>query len=278
MAMQLDHRLFLEQDYAIVNPMQVDGSVLEAIPSIVVGERRFACERDQLPRLVVLGDLTREDRFALLDTADALLADSGVPLFSALVRSDESARTFAALAGDNLLLRHPLRGAFYFRFFDPRVFVHLARLLSAAQLSRIVAPARSWLWFDPWAVRWREFVASVCGAEADAGPSALDDRQWDALSRIEVVNRALLQWQSEARGEPTPSVVEAIDASVREAVDGLGLTETDDLVAYALNERRHGSGFHDTRAAREALERVRRREASYAAATRELAEPATAAG
>jgi hypothetical protein len=115
------------------------------------------------------------------------------------------------------------------RFWDPRVFWHLPRVLPSGQHQALVAQWGRWCWFDP----TNQFVTTGERNPADNEtapiPLALSKENWSSLARVGSVNRVLAlarDWGV----HPTESNARRIDALVQRC-HALGfLSEQDELV------------------------------------------------
>jgi Domain of unknown function (DUF4123) len=260
----LDHRTFLEQDFAIVDPLVVDAALWKHLPATPLGEKEFDCDTAQLPHLLCLRDADELARLEILDVADAFTATEDTSFFCALLRTAESVPSLTRRLSRRLVLTRGGRGQqYFFRYFDPRVFLHLPRILSAEQTHSLLAPAVAWAWFDPLSQQWREHRVAD-GLPTSAAALTLTDKQLDSIARIELVNRALRRLQREhPQHALTPQMVEAVDTHAKRAIDDERLADSDDQVQYALDALRYGPQVHQTTAVRQVLESARLAEASY---------------
>jgi hypothetical protein len=241
----LDHRAFLEQDFAIIDPLLVDATLCKRLPAEPLGKSEFNCNADQLPRLVNLRDADERARLELLEVAEVFSATQDVPFFCALIRTAESAASLGQRLSRKLVLtRVRQRRAYFFRFFDPRVFLHLQRILRPEQLRALLSPAQAWVWFDPLAQRWCEHRVSDGPGAQPASHTRLnwDEEQFDALSRIELLNRVLLRLRSD---QPKKTIgaqqVQAIDACVVRAINAERLGDPDAQVRFVMHAILHGN-------------------------------------
>jgi Domain of unknown function (DUF4123) len=264
----LDHRTFLEQDFAIVDPLLVEGSLWKHLPATPLGQKEFDCDVAQLPHLVCLRDANELTRLELLDVSEVFTATEDTPFFCALLRTAETMPALTRRLSRHLVLTRGGRGQqYFFRYFDPRVFLHLPRILSAEQTHSLLAPAVGWAWFDPLVQHWSEHrvaAQAADGWQVSAAALALTDQQLDSLARIELVNRALRRLQHEQPQHAlTPKTLEAIDTHAKRAIDDERLTDADDQVQYALDALHYGPQVHQTSVVRQVLESARSLQGSY---------------
>lgn len=257
----MDHRLFLQHDFALINPLQLDAAQWSGLPTEPLVPDTIESQAQLMPRLLRLRDLAQREKIALLDQSEAWQAAYDLPMLPILIQSGASAAAMSAHLKKQMLARHPAGHWFWIRLHDPRVFRHLRWLLDPAQMARLLGPAFQWSWFDPSTSRWytdpRPDVDS-------ASASRLDSRQWDCVFRMEVLNRAL-KWL----GHEHPSVIfdermyRQMDEAVRTAVEVEHLLDLDDQVAYACNAQHFGPAFHVLPAVRRCLDDARAGTCSY---------------
>jgi len=259
--LSMDHRLFLQHDFALINPLQLDAGQWSGLPTEPLVPDTVESQAQLMPRLVLLRELAPDARSALLDQSEAWQAAYDLPMLPVLIQSGASAAAMTAHLKKQMLSRHPAGHWFWIRFHDPRVFRHLRWLLDPAQMARLMGPASQWTWFDPSTSNW------CTDARPDADPtsaSRLDSRQWDCVFRMEVVNRAL---KGLAHEHPSMTfdqwVYRQMDEAVRMAVEVEHLQELDDQLAYACHAQRFGSAFHALPAVRRCLDDARTGACSY---------------
>lgn len=262
----LDHRTFLEQDFAVIDPLQVDASLWKHLPAKPLGEKEFDCDTAQLPHLLCLRDTDELARLTLLDAADAFTASEDAAFFCALIRTKETESSLTRrLSRRMVLTRSSNSQKYFFRYFDPRVFLHLPRILTDEQMQTLLAPAAAWAWRDPLAQQWREHcVEAKAVPEWPAPALTLNDKQLDGIARIELVNHVLRRLQSE-QGEQSvaPSMLPAIDAHALRAIETERLADADDQAQFVLDAIKYGAQVHQAPAVRQVLESARSKQASY---------------
>ena len=188
MIVELDHRLFLEQDYGLINPLQVGKEHYADLEVHRLMPKGFARHERMLPLLVPLGSLEREQRIELLERAEDWARSHHMPFFSALFTSQHEARYVRAMLVDRMVSRRPDRVNVWLRFHDPRVFRHLQWLLDPKQVSALMGPAVTWLGFDPLCRHWH------CWSRPDSTGNqrlCLSHEQWQAVEQFEALNRCL---------------------------------------------------------------------------------------
>jgi hypothetical protein len=262
----LDHRTFLEQDFAVIDPLQVDASLWKHLPAMTLGETEFDCDTAKLPHLLCLRDADELARLELLDLSQAFTADEDTAFFCALIRTKESPSSLTRRLSQRMVLTRRSNGQkYFFRYFDPRVFLHLPRILTDEQMSTLLAPAAAWAWRDPLARQWREHCVAVQAAAMWPAPTlAANDKQLDGIARIDLVNQVLQRLQAETGEQAVAqSVLPAIDAHALRAIEAERLTDANDQAQFVLDAIEYGPQVHQTSAVRQVLEGARSQQTSY---------------
>jgi len=114
-----------------------------------------------------------------------------------------------------------------FRYFDPGTFLQLPRTLGTAGMAWLLGPAVEVL--VPWAGQWNLLTRP----DSSGRPCRLGDAEQQALLRIGIVNRVLLQQTPPQSAMYWVERSARVDADVQRAVLIHGLTETADLVCFA---------------------------------------------
>lgn len=182
---EFDHRAWLAQRRAIVDPVGVEATLWSGLPSTVLCPSRFPVEDSVLPRLVRLDELDMDVRIDVMERGHAWLKDSGKPLFGALLDVTADDESVDAHLKSRMRVTRPGHGRFWLRFHDHRVFGHLVRILTPPQLACLLGPARTWTWFDPNEGAWLQ----IAKPKVESTPlRSLDAPQWEQLQRIELLN------------------------------------------------------------------------------------------
>lgn len=257
--LMLDHRNFSDFDYAIINPAQIEPDQWRDLPSTPLKPRGFRVPPEIMPHIVVLNVLSVDERLRLLERCEGWARTSRMPVFSGLLVSKASPE----IVGRHLVaqMRTLIAGqSYWLRFHDPRVVARLSWLLNDRQLRRLFGPIRTWAWFD---VLERGWKALDKPAESPAHlPANLDAMQSAALQRLPWLNRCLRSFaQTRGSSSGLHAVAQRIDGHLSKAV-ALGLNSPDDACAYALHIERHGEGWDEWPANREAIDSALRGEQS----------------
>lgn len=257
----MDHRLFRQHNYALLNPLQVDAAQWQHLPTRALVPEMVSAQPTLMPRLVLLNRLSDDERMALLDKSDAWQAANDAPLLPVLLDYRGDPDVLAAHLKKQMLARHTSGDWFWIRFHDPRVYRHLHWVLDTTQLSRLLGPCSALTWFDPTQMRW---YSDPRAPQEQTPASRFSNQQWDSIFRMELLNRVLKQLRYDHPDMPLePADYRRIDETIRVAVDIEKLQDTDDQVAYACNTHLFGAGFHGHPLARQCLDDVRRGAYSY---------------
>lgn len=261
MIVELDHRLFLAQDYAIINPMQVGKDQYADLDARCLLPKGLERHQRMMPLLVHLANVEESRRLELLERADHWARHHHMPLFSALFSSDHAPGEVRAGLLARMLLRRDDGRRAWLRYHDPRVFRHLQWLLEEEQRAALMGPAQTWLGFDPLCRHWHRWTRP----DVPGYPRLrLDPGQWRAVEQFEALNGCLRDLADD--GEASD------DAAARRLLEGLleaqrhGLVQSTDAVLYARQRLEHGPGIARLPAVASRLRQARERETSYVAA------------
>lgn len=261
MIVELDHRLFLAQDYALINPLQVgrdqyaDLDLWQLVPKGLERHQRM------LPLLVHLSNMEESRRLDLLERAGEWARHHHMPLFSALLSSQHAPEQVRASLLSRMLLRREDGSRAWLRYHDPRVFRHLQWLLDMKQLATLMWPMHTWMAFDPLLRCWLQWSRPDIPRHPRLG---LDARQWRAIGQFEALNNCLRDLADE--GEASD------DDTARRLLEGLlearrqGLEQGADAMLYARQQLEHGPGIACLPAVALRLRQTRERDTSYVVA------------
>jgi hypothetical protein len=149
------------------------------------------------------------------------------PVLCAIVESDKATGRLQRHLADQLILSKPTSGDAVFRYYDPRVFPHLRRILKPEQLGALLGPVAAWTYLEG-TTGW----ATVKGAQAPEAGLRVTQAQYERIARIEQVQRALRALSSNGT-TTTPDTPEPLDAQVAKG-QAYGLAGAD-LLAFALH-------------------------------------------
>ncbi|WP_255516287.1 DUF4123 domain-containing protein [Luteimonas suaedae] len=261
MIVELGHRLFLAQDYAIINPMQVGSDQYADLDVQYLLPKGLERHRRMMPLLVYLASVEESRRIELLERADHWSRHHHMPLFSALFSSAHAPGRVRAGLLARMLLRRDDGRRVWLRYHDPRVFRHLQWLLDKEQLAVLMGPAQTWLGFDPLCRRWRQWSRP----DVPGHPRLrLDSRQWQAVEQFEALNGCLRDLADEGEssdGDTARRLLESLLEARRQ-----GLVQSVDAMLYARQQLEHGPGIARLPAVALRLRQARELETSYVVA------------
>lgn len=236
----IDHRRFLAQDYALIDPSQVEPAQWAGFDSLALAPSKVANDPATLPQLICLRSRPESQRIHLLERADAWQRENDRALFCALLECEAEPGQLAAHLGRHLLLPTPEGGSAWVRFYDPAVFQHLRWQWSAEQLALLLGRITCWTLFgnDGW-------LAGRPNTVPQRLRLRLDESQWRQLDRMEWLNRS---WTLLHRQAPTLASAEdaprQLDAALVEAIGLHGLRESGDAVLCAVQRAAYGAALH----------------------------------
>lgn len=234
---EFDHRWFASHPWALI-----DASWRDELPTHwrarVIAPAFLGEDTARCPVLLDLRQLTASERGELMDRLAAQVRDREDILVSLLLASQAQTSRLLAHLADRLVLRPPgADGPRQFRFFDPGTFLQLPRALGADGMAWLFGPVESAL--APWAGQWTQADRPTVLAPL----LRLREVHLQALSRIGAVNRAALQMAAPASAADWIHRCDRIDGHVLRAWNHHGLTQVDDLAAFAGHAIRYHGAF-----------------------------------
>ncbi len=261
------HRTLLAQDYALINPLQVDAALWSDLPVAVLVPPELEAQAHLMPRLLDLNAMQEEAKIQLLDRALLQQQHSRFSYFSAMLVSGLPMAQMASRLSKRLVAGGPDASKALLRFYDPRVFRHLCWVLSPDQLSRLLSGIESWTWCDMRG-QWRQYRPADITARSDLRLAA---GQWEDLQRLGLLNRCL---QQIARAEPDSACDDAVAKSVnlllKAAYERHGLADGPDRCLYAEQGVRFHPEIHRNVEIAERIARAGTGAVSYVDACRDL--------
>ncbi|ARK80144.1 hypothetical protein BOC40_06695 [Burkholderia pseudomallei] len=215
--------------YVIVEPLNGRLELPDVPPVYAVGEL-VPQERPELAGnapVLHCAEHPKEQMPALRERAERARAAGVPPVICAILECDKATHRLHAHLSARLALPKPEGGAAFFRFYDPRVFVHLRWILKPEQLGALMGPVARWTYLDSQA-GW----VTVEGAKVPSDNFALTATQYKQVARIEVVERAL----QTLRGNGAvikPDMPSLLDAQLAKG-EAYGLSGGD-LLAFAIH-------------------------------------------
>lgn len=241
-AIELWHRSLLEQDFGLINPLQVEASFWSDLPTTPVVPNGLESRTRLMPRLVALRAMTREARVELLDRMVQHERHSKRPLFSALIVATHASNPMAKPLASRLAVKDPEGDTALLRYYDPSVFAHLRWLLTDEQLSRLLRGIQTWTWRDANG-QWQQTRPPH---QAALSQFRLTREQWDTLRRLGLINRCLknLAKKDEDIDGTNVQTAQTVDALLKQAYERHGLTDRDERSLYVEQAMRFDRDIH----------------------------------
>ncbi|WGS49817.1 DUF4123 domain-containing protein [Paraburkholderia sp. D15] len=216
--------------YVIVEPANGKLELADAPPVYEIGELVPACrpELTEVAPVLYCAEHPDEQLPALRKIAMLDAERRAPPLVCAIVASDRATGRVQQHLADRLILSRPdTDDTAVFRYYDPRVFTHLNRILRAEQFGALLGPLTSWAYLDP-ASGW----TTMKGAGTFEENLAVTQEQYNRIVRIELVQRALDVLRANKSATP-PHAAALLDAQfAKGAAYGL---DGSDLLAFAIH-------------------------------------------
>jgi hypothetical protein len=209
-------------------------------PRCALADPIFDDAPTQAPLLVRLpaAEIALIEKILAQAIADACSPTVQTRAICAFVFSQVDQARLASHLTKSLNMRVAGHGHIYFRFFDPRVAHHLARILTPEQLAGIFAGVRHWAYIDP-AGRLR--IADHAAASPGLFAPTVTAAQWQALARIEAFNSAARRLQQ--AGHPLDDATEQDIQRELLAAHAAGLVSSADQASFAAWSVKHGNAF-----------------------------------
>ena len=236
-------------DYAIVDRALVrihDVGLPKNMPLQPLVPVRLNSEANDMPGLVPLDP--EAPYFVELCASLALAEDDPREnILSCLLKIDKGITQYAlARHLTKILIRYSPQGQSRFRYFDPRVFAHLERILDLEQYLALFGPVKTWTlrFQNGWASIERPALENILSASLHA-----DAEQRERLDIIGPINDALERWRYQLK-QPWRDLEEFRQAAVQAeraiftAKNQYALSHPDDLSAFALDSLAHGERFY----------------------------------
>ncbi|AWG27585.1 DUF4123 domain-containing protein [Burkholderia cenocepacia] len=164
---------------------------------------------------------------ALRERAESDLENGLPPVVCAILECGKATGRLQQHLSNRLILQAPISGDAVFRYYDPRVFPHLGRILKTEQMDALLGPVATWTYLDPvsgWTV--------VNGAAEPEAAFAVTADQHARIARIELVQRGLDLLRCNGTA-PRPDMSALLDAQLAKG-EAHGLAGGD-LLAFALH-------------------------------------------
>ena len=245
----VDHRLLAAHDFALV-AAEHRNRLPPGIASQIVAGGVLEDSADLMPLLIELRVLESGQIDRLLECLERDLRLGDAPTLSALLVSDSSARRLAEHLSTVQRIRGPGEESAWLRLHDPRVWLHLPRVLRNMKLSGVFGPVARWtVWLSG---SWYETLPPEV-QPVHLQPGICSVKEWAALERVGAVNRVLARkgWLNREHLEARSPL---IDGLLVRGQTRHGLSRMADLVAYASLGASVHPRFDEARVAVEAIE------------------------
>ena len=215
--------------YVIVEPLNGKLELPGAPPIYDVGDLvpETRPELEGTAPMLYCAEHPDEQLPALREQAERDRAAGTPPVICAILECDKASTRLRRHLSSRLLLPKPTEGASLFRFYDPRVFAHLRWILKPEQLGALMGPVTRWSYLDS-AAEW----VRLEGAKAPNEEFAITKAQYEQVTRIEVIERAL-QILLGSGAPLKPGMPSLLDAQLAKG-EMYGLSGAD-LLAFALH-------------------------------------------
>ncbi len=267
--MGFSHRQILEYPIAIISESVLDiVPLLSSFRTLSLEPQAVALPAGTCPHLVLLDGASPDLRVALLDELESTYVTGEPRGLLALLGSNAPVDQVASHLRSMMFRRKPGSDRYWIRLHDPRVFMHLPRILSPAQLHGLMGSIDVWCWRDLDLGTW---TCTARPAEDKPHDESWSESQWDAVFRVELVNRTAREIARLAPGTLASSALhERIDAALRRAIEQEGMVSTEDQQAFAVDAVLHGDALFLHPVMKRCLSDMRQSGGTYLGATADL--------
>lgn len=234
-----DPRWIRSHPYALVDATWRD-EVPASWNATVIAPTFLGQDTSRCPVLLDLSQLPQSELPALMDRVGRQAVDREDGLFSLMLASSLPHGAVAAHLARRMVVTAP--GADtpkQWRFFDPGTFLQMPSVLGPQGLAWLLGPVEAVL--VPWAGHWTR----LSRPSGESTGFRLQPGHLAALSRVGVINRALLQRRPPTDSASWMHACARLDDTVRRAVERHGLRVQSDLVTFAGHAIDHHPRFDD---------------------------------
>jgi len=267
--LDVDHRFFLQHDFGIINPLQVEENLWADLPATPLVPSELADQASFMPLLIDLKSLSLDARINLMGRAAEHESNSIYPYFSALLQTDCDTAQLARQLAQRLILRGPDKKV-WLRYFDPRVFCHLLWLFNAEQLWFLLRDIQQWSWRDP-QESWHTY--SVVKTDISISLLRLTPEQWQHLEKLGLLNHCLKMLLAAGHEyQLDKNTLLQLRKGLDEAKNQHGLISDTDRSVFAIQQWRFGNQLHAHPHMQALLGEALKNKASYEGLCRTISE------
>jgi hypothetical protein len=235
--------------FLLVDPSNLDDEMFsDAVPMLDCTPASMGQSAHLMPRLIDVAALSTKEQDGLQEILMRELQGERPPTVCAWLECATDAKVLARHVARFLIGPGPDGGPVYWRYFDPCVFVLVLQVFSNEQRQALLGPITEWRF--AWCCRWWRVIGSEVTADPLLGrvPGWPTARQWRSLESTDSIARALPQaldclGGARSTDDVCLELLAKIDASILDARTRLHLSDSDDLVEYALQYARYGDRF-----------------------------------
>ncbi|AJQ87761.1 hypothetical protein BE73_12315 [Xanthomonas oryzae pv. oryzicola] len=264
---------FLEYDFAVVNPIQLDDAGWEDLPNLPIVPIRYQSQAQLFPRLIDLGQLDRHARMDLFERHVSLHSFAQVFYFCVLLKSAAPAVGVAGHLARQMQQYDAVRRMYdVVRVHDARVLQHLDWILSGEQWEALLGPIDRLAWPQEcpnWTHREKTSLATTAPSHLTFSAD-----QWRQILRLSELNQCLARLGRLIPDlEKSNSTAQKVDRLLVKALQTYGLRDRRDRALFVEQAFQFGEGIHEQQEVRRKLERACEGEASYVGLCAEMTTP-----
>lgn len=184
-----------ESGYLLIDPGNYrHGPRLKDFDKVSCAPRQLHHRAELLPQLIDLAQLGPADQDYILDLLCKDSVSRRPALICARIQTSVDIHALAEAISENLIQRKD-GASVYWRYFDPRVLVQCATVLSGEQMAALLAPATEWDF--PWQGGSGRISPPPHENADHAAPLPPDAGQWARIERSTLVTQILAGLQAE---------------------------------------------------------------------------------
>ena len=252
--------LLARHDYAIIDCASIpDENKIDGLPSELLVPYEMRGDTALLPALLPLkaGAPYMKTLADAFDAADAGVG--GYPLACLFEAPGVKPGGLKVHLTDRLMMHSPRGGKDFLRYYSPRIFLQLARILTPEQRRTLYGPIQVWTFH--FQQQWHSWPApEVTGIVPKFWSVKTEQR--DQVARLSLVTKALADYTKQ-RDRPWRDIDEyyartkEADQAIIIARDGYRLRDADDIAAFTVHALTYGEYFHQHPAIQARLREVK---------------------